>query len=272
MMAWKTTGRMCALLAVVLLAACGAAQKRETQAELPTSSDQTSSQKRAAIRLQLAIGYFQQRQMDAALDDVKQALQADPEYADAYGVRALIYMEMGETKLAEDNFNHALKLAPNNPDFQSNYGWFLCQNGRESKSIALFDAALTNRTYASPVKALNNAGMCSLKLKNAVAAERYFASAFQLDPSNPISNFNLAKLFYQRADFERAQFYISRLTKTENNTVNNSNLTADVLWLAVKTAHKTGDILIETSLGTQLRRHHAASPEYAAYQRGAFDE
>ena len=36
--------------------------------------------------------------------------------------------------------------------------------------------------------------------------------------------------------------------------------------------NKLGDAGAEASMATQLRRHHSASPEYAAYQRGAFDE
>jgi type IV pilus assembly protein PilF len=252
----------------VLLTGCGSAQKREPQAELATSSDQTGVQKRAEIRLQLAIGYYEQRQFPVALDEVKQALAADPDYADAYGMRALIYMEMGENQLAEDNFNRALKIAPDNPDVMSNYGWFLCQHGHEAQAIPLFDRALANHRYASPVKALNNAGVCSDKLHNAAVAERYFLQAFRLEPANVATNFNLAKLYYQRPDLERAQFYIARVTKPGSNEI----LAANILWLAAKIGHKTGDVAAVTSLGTQLRRHHAASPEYAAYQRGAFDE
>ncbi|HEV2608658.1 MAG TPA: type IV pilus biogenesis/stability protein PilW, partial [Noviherbaspirillum sp.] len=49
-------------------------------------------------------------------------------------------------------------------------------------------------------------------------------------------------------------------------------MTADVLWLAIKTERKLGDRAAETSLATQLRRRHPNSVEYAALQRGAFDE
>lgn len=235
------------------------------QEELATSSDQSGNQRRAQIRLQLAVDYYQQRQLPVALDEIKQALQADPNLADAYSVRALIYMEMGETRLADDNFMRALKLSPGNPDFANNYGWFLCQNGRVADSIAYFDAALKNRSYQYPSKALNNAGLCSLKQKNEVAAERYFKQAFQFDPANASAAYNLAKLHYDRREYDRAQFYLGRLLKADEFGV-------DILWLAVKTEHKLSDKTAENSLGTQLRRRYPASPEAAAYQRGAFDE
>ena len=39
--------------------------------ELKTASDQTAAEKRASIRLQLAIGYFQNGKNEIALDEVK---------------------------------------------------------------------------------------------------------------------------------------------------------------------------------------------------------
>ncbi len=262
---WPDFWRAAVLVLVMLLAGCAGSRLSGAQDELPTSSDQTDNQKRARIRLQLAIGYYEQRQMPVALDEIKQALLADPDFSDAYNVRGLIYMEMGETRLAEENFLHAIRLAPNNPDLSNNYGWFLCQNGRVSQSIPYFDATLKNRAYQSPVKALNNAGVCSLKLKDQVAAERYFSQAFQYEPGNPATNANLARIYYERRDYERARFYIGRVTKADV-------MNADVLWLAIKVEHKLGDRAAETSLATQLRRRHPTSPEFASYQRGAFDE
>lgn len=250
---------------VVLLAGCGSAPMAGGQNELPTSSDQTDNQKRARIRLQLAVGYYEQRQLPVALDEIKQALLADPNLADAYSVRALVYMSMGENKLADDNFQQALRLSPGNPDFSNNYGWFLCQNGRERQAMQYFDAALKNRGYQSPEKALNNAGICSLRLKDKAAAEKFFSQAFQLDPGNSSTNANLSKIYFEQGDYERAHFYIGRVLKAEV-------MTADVLWLAIKIERKLGDRAAEASLVTQLRRRHPGSPELAAYQRGAFNE
>ncbi len=249
----------------MLLLGCAVNRPATQQAEPPTNSEQTDSQKRSRIRLQLALGYYEQRQMPVALNEIKQALQADPDFADAYSVSALIYMDMGETRLAEENFLRAIKLAPNNPDMTNNYGWFLCQNGREAQSIAYFESTLKNKSYQSPSKALNNAGVCSLKLKDVVAAERYFVQAFQYDPGNMATSTNLAKIYYDRGDYERARFYIGRVVKADV-------LNADVLWLAIKAERKLGDRAAEASLVTQLRRRHPNSSEYASYQRGAFDE
>jgi type IV pilus assembly protein PilF len=255
------------LCLAALLSAC-AAGGGSGRAELATSSDQSIDQKRALIRMQLAVEYYEQGQMEAALDDVKLALQADPGLADAYGVRALIYMNMGELALAEDNFLRALSLAPHNPDLSNNYGSFLCQNGRAAQSIAYFDAALKNRAYQSPGNAWNNAGSCSLKINDLANAERYLLRALEVTPDLAATNANLARLYHARGDYVRAGWFIDRLGKTAKM----DSLTADVVWLAVKVQHRLGDGGAQAGWVTQLRRHHFATPEYAAYQRGKFDE
>ena len=273
---WRYASRVNCALAVVGLAALlggcasgpGELSGSSGKAELATLSDATAAQKRAQIRMQLAVGYFEQNQLPVALDEIKKAIAADPEYGDAYGMRALIYMSMGETALADDNFKRALQLAPNSADIANNYGSFLCQNGRAAESLRWFDAALASRQYASPAKALNNAGSCALKVKDVDRAEKYLLRALQLAPDQPSTNANLARVYYERGDVVRANFFITRLGKIARA----DSLTADVLWLAIKVQHKLGDQGAEQGWVTQLRRHHAASPEYAAYQRGALDE
>ncbi|MGV8899218.1 MAG: type IV pilus biogenesis/stability protein PilW [Burkholderiaceae bacterium] len=253
------------LLIVMSLFGCASSQSAGSLTELPTSSDQTNNQKRANIRLQLAVGYYQQGQLEVALNEIKQALATDPNFAEAYSMRALIYMDMDQMPLAEENFMRAIKLDPKNPDFSNNYGWLLCQTGRENRSISYFEAALKSRSYQSPVKALHNAGVCSLKLKEQNAAEKYFIQAFKIEPDNLSVTVNLANIYFNRQDYERARFYITRAIKA-------NILTSEVLWLAIKVEHKLEDRASENSLVTQLRRRHVDSAEYAAYARGAYDE
>jgi type IV pilus assembly protein PilF len=265
------SGKYLALFVTVaaLLAGCaggGATKSSKTpDGELPTMSDQTSIQKRAAINLELAVGYYQRHENSVALDKIKLALAADPEFAPAYDMRALIYMDMQETRLADENFLHALRLDPANPDFNNNYGWFLCNNGHEHESIAYFETALKDRNYASPAVALDDAGMCSQKFNDMAGAEKYYKRAFNFDPANLRVNENLARFYFGKKDYEQAKFYMGRLIK--------ANVTdANVLWLGIRIAHKSGDRITEGALGSELQRYHSDSVQYASYQRVAFDE
>jgi type IV pilus assembly protein PilF len=258
----------------LLLCAC-AGQGGGPSAELPgqtrelrTVSEQTSNEKRASIRLQLAVGYYQAGSYEIALDEVKKAIDADPQMANAYGVRALIYSAMNEMALAEENFQRALRLAPNNPDLANNYGLFLCQVGRHAQGLAQFEAALKNPKYTSPVKALVNAGACSLKMKSLDAAERYLLEALRYEPDLLATNAGLAGLYWQRRDLQRAGFFVNRMRAVARTETWN----AEQLWQAVRIEHALRNRDAEASLVAVLRRQYPASPEFAAFQRGAFDE
>ena len=69
--------------------------------DLLTESDEPESRKRARIRLELAVGYFEQGQTTVALDELKQSLLADPNFAEAHNLRGPIYMRLNDQRLAE---------------------------------------------------------------------------------------------------------------------------------------------------------------------------
>jgi type IV pilus assembly protein PilF len=258
-------GRVAVVLALALLGGCAS----NGGGELKTASDQTAAEKRASIRLQLAVGYYQQGKHEIALDEVKQAIAAEPGNAEAYGLRALIYTAMGQLPLADENYQTALRLMPANPDLSNNYGSFLCTSlNKPAQAMPYFDAALRNTTYQTPVSALVNAGMCSLRNKNYLAAERYLLEAVRYNPDLQATNAGLARTYYERRDFQRAGFFINRLIETSKL----DTLSADTLWLALRVQRKLGDRTHEASMAAQLRRRFPGSQEYAAFERGAFDE
>lgn len=275
MIAAGSLARLTLCVLTVALAGCasksgggGSGGLAGSTTELRTASDQTSVEKRANIRLQLAVGYYQSGSYEVALDEIKKALDADPDMSDAYGVRALIYTAMDEMALAEENYQRAMRLAPGNADLANNYGSFLCQTGRYSLAMAQFESALKNPKYASPVKAMANAGGCAVKNKQYDVADRYLTDAARLDPDFPPVQAGLARVAFQRRDYARAGFYMNMLKERTKPEA----MSADVLWLAIRIDRKIGEADSAASLATQLRRRHPTSPEFAAFQRGAFDE
>jgi len=229
---------------------------------------QADAQKRADIRLQLATAYYAAAQFPVAVAEAAEALRAVPDLAEAYSVRALAYAALGQTAQAENDFRHSLKLMPGNPDFANNFGWFLCGEAagvRAAEAIPYLEQAANNAAYRSPARALVNAGACSLRVGDGLAAQRYFIRAFQYEPASAVTNLHLSKLYFDQAEFERAQFHLGLAAKNEV-------LKVDALWLAIRIERKLGNQAAENDLAVQLRRRYPSSPEYAAYQRGAFDE
>lgn len=260
---------MVSLTVISLLSACSSTRQTQQQYSTPGPIDQPMQpadvKKRAGIRLQLAVGYFQQGQFPVALQELNDAAKMDSSNSEIYGVRALVYMEMHEVALAEQDFVRAQRLAPDNGDVANNYAWFLCRNQREKEAMEMFDRVIKNPAYKSPAKVLTNAGMCSQRMKNDYLAQQYFLQALRFDPANFEANLNLSRIYYQAKDWARAQFYINRLVKVDD-------VTASTLWLGIKIAHKLQDMLAEESLAVQLRRRHPDSDECALLGRGAFDE
>ena len=256
--------------AAVLLAGCagkpgsapGAASGR---GEIMTESDEPDVRKRARIRLELAANYFQQGQTNVALDELKQALVTDPTYADAYNLRALVYMRMNDNALAEDSFRRAMALNPRDGDVLHNYGWLLCQQKRYSESIALFGRAIAMPQYGGQAKTLMTQGICQISAGQAAEGERSLLQSYELDAGNPITGYHLSSALFQRGDLPRAQFYIRR--------VNNSDLArAETLWLGIKVERSLGNREAMLQLADQLKKRFGQSREAAAYERGAFND
>lgn len=262
-------GLACVALAWCALAALGgcASTSRDTAAshDIVTESDEPDARKRARIRMELAIGYFEQGQTKVALDELKQVIAADPTFPDAYNLRGLIYMKLNDLPQAEDSFRRAVTLNPRDPNVEHNYGWLLCQQGRFDQAQQAFDVALANPVYVGRAKTLMTQGLCQARAGRVAEAERSLARSYELDAGNPVTGYNLASLLYRRGDFERARFYVRRL--------NNSELAnAESLWLGIKIERRLNDQLAMRQLAEQLTKRFAQSPEAGAYERRAFDE
>lgn len=253
---------------MLLLALAGCANKAAEPAarsDILTESDEPEARKRARIRMELAVGYFEQGKTNIALDELKQVINADPTFPDAYNLRGLIYMRLNDVRQAEDSFRRAIALNPRDANSHHNFGWLLCQQGRYPESYREFEQAMANPLYADRAKTLMALGVCQVRGGQRADAEKSLARAYELDAGNPVTGFNLANLLFQRGEFPRAQFYIRRL--------NNSELAnAESLWLGVKVERSMNDRVAMEQLGDQLRKRFPQSKEASAYARGAFNE
>jgi type IV pilus assembly protein PilF len=272
----RRTGAVAACLMAVWLAGCAASgdpasrpgdggSNPLTGTATAGADDESENRRRARIRLELAANYYQQRNYNVALDELRQALALDPNFAPAYGMLGLVYMDLNDRPRADESFQRALRLAPGDSDLLNNYGWYLCQTGRYPQAIDQFLRALRNPLYATPARPLHNAGICSRRMGDLKAAEDYFQRSFQVDPANPVAMFNLAEINLGRGDITRARFYAQRLTGSFEPS-------AEVLWLALRIERKAGDRAAEESLAAQLRRRFPASPEVSRLTAGRYDD
>jgi type IV pilus assembly protein PilF len=220
-----------------------------------TPSENSQAYKSAKVHTELAGLYYQRAQLGVAMDEVTQALKADPGYAPAYSVRGLVHMSLKEDKEAEEDFKHSLSLDDTDSDTHNNYGWFLCQRGREKESIPQFMSALKNPMYATPGLAYLNAGVCSRNAGNNKDAEEFLQKALIVQPDMAQAMFALADLSFANGNYFAAKKYFSDYSQKTDN------MTAEQLWLGVRINRKVHDRNSEASFATQLRNRFPDAPE-----------
>jgi type IV pilus assembly protein PilF len=256
------------LTLAVMAAACvqtGGTQ-RKPDADVNTASDPSDADKRAAVRLELAGGYFSRGQFTTALDEIKLALAAKPDLGAAYNMRGLVYAAMGEERLAEESFERAMALNPRDADAMHNRAWFKCQRGQYDDADRLFEQAIATPQYRDLARSLMAQGICDARAGRMVPAEQKLLRAYEVDPTNPTTAYNLADVLYRRSELERARFYIRRV----NDRDELSN--AQTLWLAARIENKAGNRNAVEIYGRQLRARFPQSPEAQAYDGGRFND
>jgi type IV pilus assembly protein PilF len=249
----------------VLIAGCAGREAGPTTADNGTiAGDPGEPRNRARVHTELAAVYYERGTMGVALEELRQATAADSSYAPAYGLYGLVYMELKENTSAQDSFERGLRLAPSDPDINHNYGWFLCQTGREKDSVRYFLQAVKNPLYGAPWRSYSAAGVCSLRVNNTRDAEDYFQRALKLDADEPTSLLKLADIRYRQGNNEEARKLMARYNKIASPS-------AESLWLALRIERRMGQRVAEQSYANQLRRRFPGSAEYQSLQRGQYD-
>lgn len=262
-----------AFVAAMLLGACagGGVERNEgfrSQMEAPDDSaiigEVGPPRERARAHSELASAYYEQGNLGVALEEARIAITADANYAPAHTVLGLIHMDLKEDGLADQSFQRALRIAPNDPDANHNYGWFLCQSGREEMSLKYFLLAIRNPLYAAPQKSYTVAGICAARKNNDRDAIEYLERALRLDPGHLPARINLAQLRYRRGEYDQARVLISDFNRSVEPT-------AESIWLALRIERKLGNKASETGFAEQLRRRFAGSPEFQSLQQGRYE-
>ena len=257
-----------ALATTAMLAGCGGMQSsggvEPVMESVSISGEPTDARNRARVHAELAALYFNRGNMAVALEELRIAASADPNFALTYSLYGLVYMELREPQLAQQNFERGLRLSPTDPDINHNYGWFLCQTGREAESVKYFLQAVRNPLYQTPWRSYSAAGSCSLRKNNLKEAEQFFLRALAQSPDDPISLLQLGQIRYRQGSLEEARKLVGRYNKIVEPS-------AESLWLGLRIERKLGERVAESGYASQLRRRFAASREYQQLQRGEYD-
>lgn len=219
---------------------------------------------RARIHTELGAQYYARRQYPVALQELREALRSDSGYAPAYNMLGLVHSALLEDKEAEEYFRKAIDLAPNYSEAHNNFGHFLCGLKRRDQAMRHFEQAWQNPLYATPEKALANAGQCMLKDARLDEAERFAQRALVRVPNQPQALATLAEIDYARGNLAMARSHLQKLEAL-------GPMEAGPLWLAIRLERQAGRREAEAAYGLQLRRLHPDARETAWLLAGQYD-
>jgi len=246
------------ILTVAVLVGC---TTHPTKSE--TGEPRNAAENRARIHTELGAAYYGIGQMPVAIQELKEAISADPNYAPAHSQLGLVYMSLKEDALAQQSFERALKIDPSDSSANNNYGMFLCQRKREKEAMKYFAAALKNPLYGSPENAYTNAGICLRMQGDDAKAEEWLRKALALQPDQSLALYQLADISFKRNELIDARTLLNRHMQV-------STPSAEALWLGARIEQRLGNRTALASYGAQLNNRYPGAMQTRSFNEGKF--
>jgi Flp pilus assembly protein TadD/ADP-heptose:LPS heptosyltransferase len=148
----------------------------------------------------LGLLHFRQGRFQEALECFNLSIDVQPSQADALHMRAMVLERLKRfTEALSDNIR-SHQLDPNNPDTSNNCGHVLQLLGRHDEALGWFDRALFLRPDF--VEALGNKAFALTQFHRFDEAFACYEKSRSIDPSNALTEWNLALLQMLTGNFE----------------------------------------------------------------------
>ena len=174
------------------------------------------------IRYQLATGYFRDQRVEAAIEELQKALQADPDNADAYNMLGIIALRQGHDYVAQleaasclkgkdaelvrseaqakfkdagKNLRKAVELRPEFPEAWNNLSVAESQLRSWDEAVTAAQNALKDAAYATPELARANLGWAYYQKKDFQSAWKELHEAVSRAPGFCVARYRLAKVY-----------------------------------------------------------------------------
>ena len=219
------------------------------------TEEQARNERLVETQPQLGVGYYEQGNLEVALEKLKKAIEVKPDYAPAHSAIALVYKEMRLYDLAEEHYREAISLNDENGGTYNNYGVFLCQIDRPEEAEKYFLKAVNLPLYRTPELAYENAGACMRRVPDAKKAETYLDLALDINPRLPTALINMAEIRFEQNRFLSSRAYLQRFEAVSPHS-------AASLWLGIRIERKLGDKNAEANYKKQLQSNFPKSRQF----------
>lgn len=213
-----------------------------------------ASNEAAQLNLQLGIGYIQTGRFDVAQEKLKKALEYNSTLVEAHNALAILYEETGEKTLADREYQMAVQKAPEYALARTNYGRFLCANGKANEGEGQFLLAIADPELKNADAAYAGAGTCARALEATDRAGQYFRKALEINPFSTAALFEFASLSHEQGENEQARQLLQRYH-------NVASYSPASLWLGISVEKALGDRQIRQEYERLLLSKFADSQE-----------
>ena len=225
----KIIKKIAITLAALSLASC--VTSTETTSERVKSEPNLKDASK--LNTELAIGYIQGEQYSAAKDKLEKAIVQDDENVKAFKMFAYLYALLGLPEEAEEKYQDAIALKPDDSDIANSYGAFLCSQGRYDEAQKELGRAYGNPFYESGYLAESNAGSCFIQQGELKKAERLLRKSLRVQPKLPGSLISMAEIGVKTERYLMARAYIQRYHEVRPAS-------AESLWLQIQAERALG--------------------------------
>ncbi len=213
----------------------------------------------AETYVQLGLGYLRKGERQRARKNLLKALEKDRRSANAHNALALLLQLEGESELAENHFEKAVKYEPSLTNVRYNYGTFLLRQQRFSDAQTQFLIAADDINYARRGQVFYNLGLIAKQFNDDEKAQQAWEKAVKLNPKYPEPFLDLAQIYFQMANYPKTKRYLDHYESLTQPT-------PKALWLAVRLERAFGNKDGEASKAMALKNLFPYAEETLAYK------
>jgi len=164
---------------------------------------------RAMLHTQLARGYMDQKQYGTAREELEKALRLQPNHSDSNYVMGLLMIQLNNNNDAEYYLERAVASNKENSSAAHDFGMFLCQVGKEARSVKYFEIAASNPLFNRSELSYMRAGECLAQISDP-RAESFLKKSLEFNPRLRPALYRLALLKQEKDQNLSARAYIER--------------------------------------------------------------
>ncbi|MGR9035337.1 MAG: type IV pilus biogenesis/stability protein PilW [Gammaproteobacteria bacterium] len=164
----------------------------------------------AEIHLQLGVRYMDLNKLEIAKENLLLSVDEDSSNPQTHNALAFLYERLHQYDEAEEEYDTALDIKPDDFGIQNNYGRYLCEHENAEEGMKLLMAAVNNPLNDRKWMALTNAGRCLQSQGKGQESESYFRQTLEVKNDYAPALSAMQKISYQKKDFWAAKGYLDR--------------------------------------------------------------